>query len=116
MILVKVYGAFHPVDDSGSPAGGACFHAVAEAGRDAIGQEEEWLFYEGDLLRISFEGRYFPLDDVLDALEKTLPEGAGGRLDYLDLEAWTLTRHTVKDGEVAASTRSLNHVLDHAGH
>lgn len=109
MILVKVYGAFHP-------AGNATFDAVAASGRDAMGQEEDWLFLEGDMLRISFEGHYFPLDEALEALKAALPKEAEGRLDYLDLEAWTLTRHVLQSGKLAVSCRSLNHVLDYAGH
>lgn len=110
MILVKVYGAFYP-------AGTDCLAAVREAGRDAVGHEEPWLFGEDGMVRISFEGVYFPLDETLAALERTLPDNAEGRLDYLDLEAWTLTRHVLAPGRaIDVATRSLNHVLDYAGH
>lgn len=111
MIIVKVYGAFHPADES-------CFAAIAKAGRDAVGQVEPWLFFENGLIRIAFEGLYFPAEEVLEALKSALPEEAQGRLDYLDLEAWTLTRHVLRPGGdfIAPATRSLNHVLDHAGH
>lgn len=110
MILVKVYGAFHP-------AGKNCLEAVAEAGREAVGNEEPWLFHEKDMIRFSFEGLFFPLEDVLEALAAHLPGEAEGRLDYLDLEDWTLTRHSLSPGgELHAATRSLNNVLDHAGH
>ena len=110
MILVKVYGAFYP-------AGEACAGAVREAGRGAMGHDEPWLFDEDGMIRISFEGLYFPLDEVLAALKSALPANAEGKLDYLDLEAWTLTRHVASPGrDFAVSTRSLNHVLDYAGH
>lgn len=110
MILVKVYGAFHPADT-------ACFDVVSTAGRDAIGQQEPWLFFENGLIRFSFEGLYFPLQEVLEALKSALPEEAEGRLDYLDLEDWTLTRHVLPPGGAfTTSTRSLNHVLAYAGH
>lgn len=126
---VKVYGGFHPADAD-------VFCRVEEAGRDAVG-EEPWLFLEGDLLRISFEGAYFFLPDMLLALEVCLPPEAEGKLDYLDMEAWTLTRCQLgaSAGEKAAAasgplsaaenasltrfsvfTRSLNHVLAYSGH
>lgn len=110
MIIVKVYGAFHPVSRD-------CYDALNAAGADAIGHEDAWLFYEDGMLRFSFEGLYFPLEDVLEALRLTLPKEAEGKLDYLDLEAWTLTRHQLTLGAVFnVSTRSLNNILDYAGH
>lgn len=114
-IIAKTYAAF-------SPAGEQCRLAVQEAGTAAVGASPPWLFLEGDLLRISWEGMFFPLDDVLEALTRCLPPGAEGRLDHLDLEAWTLTRclfhrdADAKHGEFAVTTRSLNHVLDYSGH
>lgn len=120
-VLLKVYGAFSPADNS-------CLASVLQAGEGAIpntGPDAEpgtgqdaggWAFLQGDMLRLSWEGVYFPLEEAVDALARSLPEGAEGRLDYIDLESWTLTRHILRDGAFTASTRSLNHVLDHAGH
>ena len=42
--------------------------------------------------RISFEGVFFPLDDVLDALRPLLCAESSGKIDLIDMEAWTLTR------------------------
>lgn len=110
MILVKVYGAFYPVDTD-------CYAAVSLVGEHVVPNDEPWLFFEGDMLRFAFEGLYFPLDDVLDALRDALPEHAAGKLDYLDLEAWTMARHVLTPGRVfTLSTRGLNDVLDHSGH
>ena len=107
-VLAKVYAAF-------SPADAACLGPVERAGKSALGHEAPWLFLDGDLLRISWEGMYFPLDEVLEALAAHLPPDARGKLDYLNLEEWTLTRH-IYDGAFSASTRSLNHVLAYSGH
>jgi len=115
IVLAKVYAAF-------SPAGAEALRSVEQAGARALGHEEQWLFLEGDLLRISWEGVYFPLEEALCALGDSLPLTAEGRLDYLDIEAWTLTRFifTVDSqagkGVFSSSTRSLNQVLEYAGH
>lgn len=115
-VLVKVYAGIFPADER-------CRQTVEQAGRDALGQEDgPWLFIEGDMLRIAFEGYYFPLDDVLEALEGTLKPGAAGKLDYLDFEAWTLTRCEPVPGRegcgvaFSRATRSLNQVLEYSGH
>ncbi len=108
-VQIKVYGAFSPVGEDAATR-------VAAAGSGAVGQPEPWLFREGDLLRISFEGIWFPWEDVWDALRETLAPAARGKLDVLDLDAWTLTRHTLDEQGVHVSTRPLNHVLDYSGH
>ena len=105
-IAVKVYAALHP-------AGEDCIEAVRRAGRDAVG--DPWLFSEGDMLRISFEGLYFPEEAVLEALDRFLPAEAEGRLDILDIEVWELRRHTRQDGRFVRLVRDLNQVLEYAG-
>jgi hypothetical protein len=110
--LVKVYAAFHPADN-------ACLEAVAPAGQNALGNED-WLSLERGMLRISFEGLCFPLDDTLRALESCLGADASGKLDYLDLESWELTRceYPAQNGRTGftRSSRGLNHVLAYSGH
>ena len=113
-VLLKIYGAFSPANETARLA-------VETAGSAALSLEEQpWLFLEGDLLRISWEGISFPLEEVLDALTSTLPAESKGKLDVLDLESWTLRRHLLGPGQgqarFSASERSLNHVLDYAGH
>jgi len=108
-ILVKVYADLHPADmacaDSVRRAGGAAMHVDGDP----------WLFHEGDLLRISFEGVYFPEEEVLAALEACLPTHARGRVDVLDLEDWELRRYTREDGTFRLSRRGLNQVLEYSG-
>jgi hypothetical protein len=109
LILCKVYAALHPATPS-------CREAVAEAAAGTMEPHEPWLFLEKDVLRIAFEGLYFPLDEVLLALEKALPREAEGKLDYLDLEDWTLVRCAFAAGRFTRSRpRDLNQVLDHSG-
>jgi hypothetical protein len=114
-VIAKTYAAFFPAHE-------VCRLAVQEAGTAALGADP-WLFLEGGILRIAWEGIYFPLDEVLQALNSCLPPDAEGKLDYLDLEAWTLTRHVLlQDTEAgtrdrfAITTRGLNHVLAYSGH
>ena len=108
-VLWKIYAGFCPADEAG-------FNALAQAGKDALGNEEPWLFLEKDLIRISFEGMYFPLEEILETLAAHLPPTALGKLDCIDLEAWRLTRYEFCNGGFTKSTRSLNHVLDYSGH
>ena len=109
-ILVKVYAALHPAD-------AACADAVRQAGLAAVHDSGEvWLFHENDLLRISFEGLYFPEDEVLAALASRLPAQGRGKVDVLDLEAWELRRYTRENGVFRLSARELNQVLDYSGH
>ncbi|MDR2487954.1 MAG: hypothetical protein LBD42_00355 [Desulfovibrio sp.] len=107
--LVKVYADF-------SPANASMLGPVGEAGQRAVGHDAPWLFYEDDRLRISWEGVYFPLEDVLHALAGTLGKKAEGQLDYLDLENWRLTRCVLRTGAFHVSRRSLNQVLEYSGH
>ena len=103
--LVKVYAAFLHADDR-------VLAAVEMAGQSAMGHEAPWLFLEDGVLRISWEGVYFPLEEILGALSSNTE----GKLDYLDLEDWTLTRCVPRNGGFHCSKRSLNHVLDYSGH
>ena len=90
-VLVKAYGSLHPADE-------AALSAVS-------GVLEDWYLpdaveLKGDLLRISHEGEYF------------LTEASEGKLDYLDLEAWTLRRFFFRHGRVSERTASLDRALD----
>ena len=106
--LVKVYAGLHPAD-------AACAEAVRRAGAAALHDSgEAWLFHARDLLRISFEGLYFPEDEVIAALDACLPAHALGKLDVLDMEDWELRRYARKDGAFRFSRRNLDHVLEHA--
>jgi len=113
--IARVYAGF-------SPAHEACRLAVENAGITALGTDIPWLFLKGDILQITWEGVYFPLDEVLQALSACLPPEAEGKIDFLDLEGWSLTRHVLLQGtkpgqpdRFSIAIRCLNHVMDHSG-
>lgn len=102
-VLVKVYGSLHP---AGQPALAAVSAVLADWYIPGVAE------LEGDLLRISHEGEYFPVEDVVEALRPLLSEASEGRLDYLDLEAWTLRRFFFRCGRVSERTASLDRALE----
>ena len=111
-VLLKVYAAFFPVSSD-------LVEKVREAASQALAMEGDpgpHVFFEDTMLRISFEGIYFPVEDVVQALRKHLTPAMQGKLDYLDLEDWRLTRYRLEDGEVRPSSAPLNNVLAFSGH
>lgn len=109
--LLKVYGHVFPVND-------ALYEDLAHACADALPDADDIpvLERDGDMARISFEGVYFPEDEVLEALVRHLGPEHKGKLDVLDMEGWRLTRHVLAEGSVHSSSAPLNNVLDYSGH
>ena len=109
--LLKVYGHIYPVDDP-------LYAALEKACADAMPDEDDMpvLERDGDMARFSFEGTYFPLDDVLAVLSAQIQTGHQGKLDVLDLEGWRLIRHTFTHGHIDVHSAPLNNVLDYSGH
>lgn len=109
--LCKVYGHVYPCD-------AGLYRALEQAVAGAMGQEgdEPVLVREGDMARISFEGVYFPEEDVVQVLREGLTPAMQGKLDCLDLENWWLTRYRLEGGEVRPSSAPLNNVLAFSGH
>ena len=106
---IKVYAAFAPVSANMA-------EVLAPLGAQAITEEDgPWIWVEGDTLRISFEGVYFPVEDVVEALEANLPLACKGKLDVLLLDDWELHRYVWQDGAFVVGKRSLNHVLSYSG-
>ncbi len=108
--LVKVYGHVYPADASLETALRA---ALADALPDS--DDEPLLDRVGDMLRISFEGSYFPEEEVVAAL-RAAAGTLQGKMDVIDLEGWRLTRHSFHDGELRSRVAPLNNVLDYSGH
>lgn len=109
--LLKVYGHVYPVN-------AAFYAALEQACADAMPDEDDIpvLELDGDMARISFEGAYFPVDDVLATLAAHLRPEHQGKLDVLDMEGWRLFRHTFTDGRIESHSAPLNNVLDYSGH
>lgn len=103
----KTYGHLFPAD----------LHAVEAV--NAVCRDwnmPECTELDGDIFRISFEGVFFPLDDVLEALKPLLLPGSAGKIDLIDMEAWTLTRAAFSGTQVTVKTVGLNHVMAYSGH
>ena len=117
-VLLKVYAAFFPVSSD-------LVEKVREAASQALAMEGDpgpHVFFEDTMLRISFEGIYFPWEDVVPLLQEAVAAGAKGKMDVLDMEAWTMTRFEACDCDrthatpyLREGTVSLNHVLDYSG-
>lgn len=103
-VIIKAYGAL-------SPATEETFEAV----RAVL---ESWLIdtdaveLKGDMVTIGYEGEAFPDDEVVDALKPYLCEKSWGKLDVIDLEAWTLHRYTFTGGELSDHMATLDKALD----
>ena len=77
-------------------------------------------------LTIAFEGVYFPIDDFMQVFEGENSLASlniqndnllllSGKIDYIDLESWSLSRTVFANGVSKKSQASLNHVLDYSG-
>ena len=108
----KVFASFYPL----APAEALALSEALEGLSWLVVGEETFVFREGDMLRLSFEGQYFPVDEALELLDGLLPESAEGRFDAIDMDAWTITRHLYAKGKRHSNTRSLNDVLEYSGH
>ncbi len=102
-VIVKAYGAFSPVAEE-------AFLAI----RSVL---EDWYIPEaveliGDMVRISYEGDSFPAEEVIGVLRPFLTEKSEGKLDILDLEAWTLHRYFLDQGFVRERKATLDKALE----
>lgn len=109
-VLLKVYGNLAPASKK------LATRLTAILAECLPEQEQAPLVLDGDLLKISFEGIYFPLDEVLSLLESSLTGNESGKLDVLDLEAWYLTRYLFQSGKILCLQAPLNNVLAYSGH
>ncbi len=109
-VLIKVYGNLYPVPEE-------CYtqcEQVLQAWQ--IDNRDEILFYEKDMIRFSFEGVHFPCDEIVEILKDFHNSSTEGKLDCIDVEEWTLTRHFfTKNQAHRANTASLNHALEKQG-
>lgn len=110
-IPLKIYGYLWPTDATLSAE---LAPIVAAAMPQPVGKEDPILELDGDLLRIAFEGTHFPHQETLEAISARLMPDSQGKLDILDLEAWTLTRHIFRGTEHTAHSASLNDAMDYS--
>lgn len=102
-IAMKAYAGIHPLNAD-------ALEAVKAVLRDW--HIEDAVELTGDLLRISFEGDYFPGEDVAEALRPFLSQDSRGKLDVMDLDAWTLQRFFFDYGSLSTRMASLNQALE----
>lgn len=108
-VMVKVYGFLYP----------ACPELITELNAiiaPLMGDVPSVFTLSDSLLNISFEGDFFPEQDVLNCLIQNLTTASRGKLDYIDMEAWELIRHEFSGSAVTSGKRSLNNVLEYSGH
>lgn len=108
-VRVKVYGFLRPCPPEYLPQLRASLRLLGDAA-DGV------LELGGELLNIAYEGAFFPLDDFMAALSPLLRPESLGKVDYLDIEAWEITRLNFENGFVTRATRDLNSALAHSGH
>lgn len=110
--LLKVYGHIYPAD---SHLESALREALVSAIADEISRDLPLLERVGDMLRLSFEGLYFPEEEVVEAITCHLQPKQQGKLDVLDLDAWRMRRYFIEKGAITSRSASLNNVLDYSG-
>lgn len=103
-VIVKAYGAL-------SPATQETYEAVC-AVLESWFMDTETIELTGDMLTIGYEGDAFPDDEVVDALRPFFCERSWGKLDIIDLEAWTLHRYSFAGGQLSDHTATLDKALD----
>ena len=107
--LFKAYGCIGNIPEK-------MYAALENALEAAIADDDSPLLCrERDMARISLEGRYFPEEDVLDAIRRHLTPEVTGRLDVLDMESWRLARHLFEKGSCTSRRASLNDILAYSG-
>ncbi len=114
-ILVKVYGQLTGVSREQYAALNSL---IGEAiGPDGTAESVE-LEFDPDSrdLSLSFEGFHFPVDEFRQVLQQAPQNDVSGKLDYIDLESWRLTRTVFNVDGAKTSSASLNHVLEYSGH
>ena len=89
---------------------------VEHVDSDACELSEEFDFTEfscedGDL-ELEYEGKFFFIDDFLERLENSLLPESKGRIDYIDQQAFTMTRFTIEQGAINRKKVDLNNVLE----
>lgn len=96
---VRVYADFHRI----SPE-------LFERIKDSIPFDQ--VEYDGDVLRLDHEGVYLMIDDFLELIRDSLPEGGYGHVEYIDHLEWVVTRYTITPGKIEEKRVPVDNVLD----
>lgn len=105
LILVKVYGSIHPAGIE-----------LAKRLEIILGDDDDVVEVDGDMVRISYEGVYFPIDEVLEIIQEYLTDESSGRIDYINMDGWRLHRHMIEGTSINEKSNCLNNVLAYSGH
>lgn len=109
-ILIKVYANIYPANQE-------LYNTLTSELSGVYNEHDldiEVVEIENDLVRISFEGIYFPIEEVIDIIKHFLTISTQGKVDYIDIEAWRLTRYIIKGTCITARSNSLNAIMDYA--
>ncbi len=89
---------------------------VENVSSDAADLEDDFDFtefsYDDGELDLEYEGNFFFLDDFIDRLEPCLTSNSSGRLDYIDQQAFRMTRFKIEAGQLRRMEVDLNNVLE----
>ncbi|GFH63097.1 MAG: hypothetical protein ZNDK_0868 [Candidatus Desulfovibrio kirbyi] len=108
--ILKVYGNISPVsEDFFTELAAVCARALPASRAVPV------LSRDGDTAGISFEGIWFPVEELLKTLSRCVTQAHTGRLDVLDMENWRLDRCVIAQGTLCASSAPLNNVLEFSG-
>jgi len=77
-----------------------------------LGFDPETFTYADRTLTIAYEGPYFFIEDFLDRLVTLLDADGDGKLDYIDQQAWQMTRYDIRRTGYTAKLINLNDVLE----
>ena len=103
-VIVKAFGALSPATEETLAAVRSVFEFWFI--------DEDAAELKGDMLTIGYEGETFPDDEVVEALSPFFCPESWGKLDIIDLEAWTLYRYTFTGGQLSDHSATLDKALD----
>lgn len=96
---VRVYGDFHRITPE-----------IFEQIKDSIPFDQ--IEYDGDVLRLDYEGVYLMIDDFMEQIKDLLPEGGYGHIEFIDNLDWAVTRYTITPGKIESKEVPVDNVLD----
>ncbi len=105
---VKVYGHLYPVPEE-------CYTIILNIINSwhLVDDFGEIVEFNKDIVNISYEGEFFPCEEVIEVLVSYHNDKTQGKLDCINVEKWTLNRHFFEiGGGYRQNTASLNHALE----